>query len=170
VAEVGTAMLALEGGGIALIDSADVDLVAGFRWRQDANGYVSAWRGQFQIYLHRLIAGAGTNQRVDHENENKLDNRTSNLRFASAAQNRANAGPNRKTGRTSRYKGVSWKSERAHWVAYIHIDGRTRYLGSFADESAAADAYDTAARAAWGDFARLNNAERGSAVTGEPAA
>jgi len=175
LAEMSDHWIELGDGVRAVVDAADRELVAGFVWKLTAQGYVAAMRGQMFLFLHRLIAGAGPDQRVDHENGDPLDNRTSNLRFASKAQNRANAGPNRKRGRTSRYKGVSIKSRNGvhnRWVSHIHIDGRTRYLGAFGTEAEAADAYDRAAEAAWGEFARLNNAsaEGGSVVAGEPAA
>lgn len=175
LADVADHFIELDDGARAVIDVADRDVVAGFNWKLGDNGYVMAWRGQMNVYLHRLIAGAGPQQRVDHENGDPLDCRTSNLRFASAAQNRANAGPNRKRGRTSRFKGVSIKTRNGihnRWVAHIHIDGSTRYLGAFETEVEAADAYDRAAECAWGEFARLNNAtaERGSVVAGEATA
>jgi hypothetical protein len=55
---------------------------------------------------------------------------------------------------TSKYKGVSRAGRR--WFACIQIHGKTRSLGSFDSEVAAARAYDRAAAAAWGEFAFLN--------------
>lgn len=142
------------------IDSADLSLVSGFDWLIGANGYVHAWHGKFSIYLHRLIAGAGPNETVDHINGNPLDNRTVNLRIASRSQNGANRGADRRRlGTSSRHKGVSWRKARNIWGAYIHVNGKTRYLGSFADEDEAARAYNRAAVEAWGEFARLNDVE-----------
>jgi hypothetical protein len=95
---------------------------------------------------------------VDHENHDPLDNRTSNLRVCSQSQNGANRGPDRRrAGTSSKYKGVSWSKSKNRWVAYIHVNGRTRYLGRSADEIEAARMYDRAALATWGEFARLNN-------------
>lgn len=148
----------LPGGDVAVADLADKDLLAGFHWRRSTNGYVYADRGQLRIALHRLVAGAAEGTRIDHVNGDPLDNRTCNLRLASTAQNRANAGPNRiKGGKTSQYKGVSWASTKGKWLANIHVDGRTRYLGRFTGERAAARAYNAAAKEAWGEFARLND-------------
>jgi hypothetical protein len=142
----------------AIVDLADRDLVAGFIWHLSSGGYVYADRGRMRIALHRLIAGPGDGDRVDHENGDPLDNRTCNLRVCNPAQNRANAGPNRlRSGRTSRYKGVSWNKDRRKWVAYIHVDGKSRQLGRYDEEAAAARAYDRAAKETWGEFARLNN-------------
>ena len=69
--------------GFAIIDKADEQLTRGFHWKLLGNGYVHTQRGNFSIYLHRLIAGAGPDELVDHINMDPLDNRTSNLRIAS---------------------------------------------------------------------------------------
>lgn len=149
--------ITLKDGTTAVVDAADRELVAGFAWHRSTSGYVYADRGNLRLALHRLIAGAGPDQRVDHVNGDPSDNRTCNLRFYTGGENRANAGPNRTFGRTSQYKGVSWASTKSKWLANIHIDGKTKYLGRYTDEREAARAYNTAALAAWGEFARLND-------------
>jgi hypothetical protein len=109
------------------------------------------------IYMHRLITGAGPKHQVDHRNGNGLDNRRLNLRIATGTQNRANQGPLRmRNGRASQYKGVYRDNRRDRWTASIQIDRQSHYLGRFANEEAAARAYDAAALEAWGQFARLN--------------
>lgn len=146
-------------GGYTLIDKADEELVKGFDWRIAGAGYVMAQRGQLYLYMHRLIAGAGAGQNVDHINMDILDNRSCNLRFATKTENAANRGADRRRlGTTSKHKGVSWKKERGYWVAYIHVNGKTRYIGSFEDEESAARAYNKVAIETWGEFARLNDA------------
>ena len=146
------------GSEVAIVDAADSLLVQGFAWRLLANGYVQASRGSMTIYLHRLIAGAGPGEIVDHVNRNPLDNRTCNLRIATKGENAANRGADRRRiGTSSRHKGVAWRKNRNCWGAYIHVDGKTRYLGSFKDETDAAVAYNKAALETWGEFARLND-------------
>lgn len=150
--------ITLVNGGTALVDMADSVLVAGFNWHKATNGYVYADRNKLRLALHRLIAGAGDQERVDHENGNPLDNRTCNLRVCNPSQNGANRGPDRRRGgTTSRYKGVSWASTKGKWLANIHVNGRTRYLGRYTDEQEAARAYNRAAVEVWGEFARLND-------------
>lgn len=149
--------MVLPGGQIVLIDKADAVLVAGFNWRLVGPGYVAASRGSMTLYLHRLIIGAGTGEMVDHINRDPLDNRSVNLRIATKKQNAANRGADRRRlGTSSRHKGVAWRKERGYWGAYIHVDGKTRYLGSFQNEDDAAVAYNKAALETWGEFARLN--------------
>lgn len=148
-----------------LVDSEDCDLLAGFIWRvitpspkYPDKHYAVAWRGRLSIYMHRLIAGAGTGEDVDHANGNGLDNRKNNLRIATESQNLANAGKRYVRGKpgTSKYKGVCWDKSRNAWAASITVNQRAKHLGRYSNEEEAARAYDRAALAAWGEFARLN--------------
>jgi hypothetical protein len=163
-----TTLIPVSPDGHTLIDKADADLVAGFNWRRNpVKGYIWAERGRFTLYMHRLIAGAGPGETVDHINRDPTDNRGANLRIATASQNGANRGPDRrKLGTTSRHKGVSWDKSRKKWGAYIHVDGKTRGLGRFDTEREAAVAYNKAALETWGEFARLNILE-GSVAAGD---
>jgi hypothetical protein len=152
-------------GYTVLIDSEDAELVTGFDWRplRLDNGlvYAHAWRGHLHVYMHRLILGPRDDQLVDHANGNGLDNRKDNLRAATHSQNHANTGkmtPRRRATYTSQYKGVFWDAARNKWQAQIAAPegGRRRSLGRFATDLEAARAYDAAALAQWGEFARLN--------------
>jgi hypothetical protein len=117
--------------------------------------------GQATVLMHTLITGWPY---VDHEDGNGLNNQMHNLRKADDRLNNQNRKPNLgHNGKppTSRYKGVSWFKAapgkgRDRWQAKIRIDGKQRRLGYFDDEVEAAKAYDTAARAAFGEFARPN--------------
>ena len=109
-------------------------------------------------YLHRYLKGAPAGLLVDHRDGNTRDNRESNLRVCTAQLNAANR---HKAHGASRFKGVHWDPERSRWRARVILDGRPRCLGRYGGEEAAARAYDAFARAAWGEFARLNFPESG---------
>lgn len=152
-------------GRVALVDDADYDLVSRYKWHvheQDrgpgrrpmgpyarAGIYRPSDRRTVMILMHILITGIHTG--IDHANGNGLDNRRENLRPAGQRLNMANTRPI--VGKSSRFKGV--RLHEGKWDARIRI-GRSVYLGKFDDEEAAARAYDAAALAAWGEFARLN--------------
>lgn len=148
---------------VTIIDAADFDLIQGYRWRPRVGYrdkvYIQTSIRHDSLYMHRLILDPGAGLDVDHINDNSLDNRRSNLRVATRSQNKANTRkPQRQNGRppSSVFKGVCWDKSRQLWNSKICVAGRTRNLGRYAIEAEAALAYDSAALAAWGEFAWIN--------------
>ena len=91
---------------------------------------------------------------LDHINGNPADNRITNLREATAAQNLANS--RKPITNRSGYKGVSWHSGAKKWQAHIRHNGRRIYLGLFTDPAVAHAAYCQAAQKLKGNFARFD--------------
>lgn len=93
---------------------------------------------------------------MDHINGDTLDNRKSNLRFATAQQNQWNKRP--KLLGASKYKGVTRDKRRSKWAVKIRLPDRSKRLtvGHFDNELDAAIAYDNAAIALFGVYARTN--------------
>jgi hypothetical protein len=152
--------IALNQGRVALIDDEDMGLVSGFAWRayyrDGLHWYAHAQarrpdRTWTKISMHRLIMGlvVGDPRFVDHINNNGLDNRRHNMRFATPAENVRYCRPDR--GSSSRFKGVTLH-RCGRWQAQIV---RT-YIGLFASEEDAARAYDEEAARQFGEFAWLN--------------
>lgn len=107
------------------------------------------------IIVFAIHHGRWPSLQVDHRDTDTLNNRPSNLREATNQQNQQNRGAYR--GGTSRYCGVSWDKRRKKWRARGQDKtGVGRWLGYFADEIAAANAYDAFVREAHGEFAHLN--------------
>lgn len=147
-----------DGGDVALVDEADFWVLADYAWFL-MNGYACAWIDGRGVLMHRIVAAAPSGLQTDHINGDTLDNRRANLRVCTVEQNHANRRkPRHHAGRptTSRYKGVMWVARESAWVAHITVSGQRAYLGRFSDESAAARAYDDAARKHFGAFARVN--------------
>lgn len=148
------------GSEFALVDDDDYDLVRGARWRLVSRGYAHTWIEGHSHYMHRLILGAPLNVYVDHKNHDKLDNRRSNLRFATRSQTTATS--KKQSGTTSTYKGVTYNKVRRKWQAQVKVNYKNIYLGLFEQEDMAALAYDRAAMYYFGPFARTNILHQGS--------
>lgn len=153
-----TKEIPLTKGHVALIDDDDYERVSQYKWTFDNNGYAVRKAGGHKnpkkIMLHRFILDAPAGFDVDHIDHDLLNNVRSNLRVCNRSQNNANRLS--LAGSTSQYKGVSWNSKREYWQVYQTAYGKRRWLGHFQNEVEAALAYDDAAFAAFGDFARLN--------------
>lgn len=137
----------------AMIDIEDSLIISGRNWfavKSRGQFYAHCRMGTFQVSMHRLILGFPDGL-ADHKNGNGLDNRRSNIRIASSAQNARNQ---RKRAGVSKYKGVAYGDNA--WIAGIYVDNRRMHLGCFQNERDAAEAYNTAAKKYYGEFARLN--------------
>jgi hypothetical protein len=178
--EVAPREIRLNNGMVALVDAADFNTLSQFKWQARGRGnYVHASRSinsdlrapnkrhRRTEQMHRVIMGV-TDPRVfvDHRDGDRLNNQRSNLRVCSNQQNQGNQGKP-SPGRTSQFKGVSLNKESGKWRAQIKSYGRAIHLGLFADEVEAARAYDLAAIAHFGEFARLNFPEAGVGGTVE---
>lgn len=139
------------------IDDADAEIVQRWTWRAEKRHntfYAFASIEGKNVRMHRLIMGAKAGEQIDHEDLNGLNNCRANLRRCTNGQNRANT-PKRR-GVESRFKGVTWNRTSRAWSARIYGQDVRAYLGLYATEEDAALAYDRAAEAHYGEFARLN--------------
>jgi len=135
----------------ALVDDLDFEALSQHLWRL-SKGAATTFVGGRLVQMHRMILTAPAGVLVDHANGNQLDNRRTNLRLATSAQNAHNS--IKKRGR-SRFKGVYLDSNRK-WSVSVRNSGRRRWLGAFVREVDAALAYDQAARELFGAFACVN--------------
>ena len=124
--------------------------MSGLWYAVRSEGPRSAYR---KILMHRSIMG-DPDAFVDHINHDTLDNRRSNLRACTCAQNAYNK--KLSSANRSGFKGVCWDRERSMWVAHIKLNGSNRKLGRFKQAVDAAAAYDTAAHNLFGEFALTN--------------
>lgn len=157
-----SAELRLSNTAITLVDEEDYPVLSAWPWIC-LGGYavrqVKTRSGATTlIYLHRQLLAAGPGEVVDHINNDRLDNRRSNLRLCTQSQNLANRPSPRATG----YRGVYYEPRGGRWRAQIKVSNKNRYLGTYPTAEAAALAYDAAARKAFGRFARLNFPDRGA--------
>lgn len=95
-----------------------------------------------------MMTGTWPNERLDHKNRSRADNRWDNIRPASASNNNHNRGIQKNN--TSGFKGVS--RHRSSWRAHIKINGKGISLGSFPTPESAFAAYRDAAIRLHGEF------------------
>jgi HNH endonuclease/AP2 domain len=143
------------------IDLEDAHRVAEHQWRvnkrknRDAvyfQTHIPKSEGkQTVLQLHRCVMSASEGVFVDHRNPaDTLDNRKSNLRLATHAENMRNMRSH--VGGSSRFKGVTWSKWAGKWQAQIN----SKTIGRFDSELEAAVAYNEVALELFGDFAHLN--------------
>lgn len=150
----------LSRGKVAIVDADDAGGILKYNWQaiatRSGKGFYarrvdeeSPYRDK-RIMMHRQIMAAPRGMLVDHIDRNGLNNRRSNLRLCSNAENTRNRSlyRNNSTG----FKGVYTNKDCKDWIAAI----RGRYLGLYPSAELAARAYDTAALQAYGKFASLN--------------
>ena len=148
---------------MALVDDQDYELVMQYSWtiaeqqRKNRPGQARTYAtsspksfGFRSVLMHQVITGW---PQTDHCDGDGLNNQRSNLREATGTQNNANR-HKQASPATSQYKGVHWNGRK--WEARIKDGPRQRRLGYFTSEEDAARAYDSAAIAAWGEYALLN--------------
>ena len=134
-------------------DQQDHVLVSSCRWWVNSKGYAVTRKDGRSVLMHRLVMGIVDRPdiEVDHIFHDKLDNRRSQLRICTRAENRRNARKLMKG--SSKFKGVYRDGKLYH--AQINA-GKVRNLGRFYSEATAGRVYDEAVKEAYADFALLN--------------
>lgn len=151
----------LNKGQVAIVDDADYAFLSQYRWhaKQCRNTFYVQVRPRngATMTMHRLLLGAPKGMEVDHIDGNGLDNRRSNLRLCTHAENCRNR--RFRTDGVSKYKGVflnRYPHTPNKWRASVFCDGKRYNVGSHPTEEAAALAYNKKAKEVFGEFARLN--------------
>ena len=115
--------------GYAIIDIEDVEKCKQYKWHlrksRSISYVIASIKGEInkKIHLHRFVLNYNGNLDVDHINMNGLDNRKSNLRIVSHAENKAN----------NRFTGVKLVPS-GRWQASVCRNYKTIYIGTFDTE------------------------------------
>jgi HNH endonuclease len=156
--------LPLPNGFHALVDDEDYELYSCYKWcRQLKTDSVFRNRTRSDqtdmpvtIRLSREIMGVSKSSRplVDHINGNPLDNRRSNLRLCTHAENNCNR--KRRSDCSSGTSGVHKIPGRDVWQARIQVDGKRVSLGVYKTKEEAVAVRTDALAKYHGSFARYN--------------
>lgn len=144
--------IALTNGGYALIDDEDYALVSAKSWYKNGARIRDT---SYKIELSRYIMNPDVGLVVDHINGDTFDNRRSNLRICSVAENARNKRCRRSD---SGFIGVNRdkRSKVTKYHAAVIVDRKKHYIGTFTDPVEAAKARDELAKKLHGQFAVLN--------------
>lgn len=140
-----TVQVELSNGEIMLCDKDDWSKLGEYYWHKCKEGYARSNTREGRenskpILFHHLIMPKKDGYVIDHINQNTLDNRKSNLRYATRSENAINSSKPKKS-RTG-IKGVYIIDDRKSkkYVATITVKGKTKWLGSFATAEEAEEA------------------------------
>lgn len=153
------AFVPLTQGKQAIIDACSAEIVSEHLWHVERNGKrFYAKRGvslggkrRKNIYMHRALLAAPDGMEVDHIDGDGLNNKLSNLRLATRAQNAWNCGLHEHN--TSGFKGVSWHASKNRWRAQITFYGKRIHIGYFKTPEAAYSSYCKTSERLRGEFA-----------------
>jgi hypothetical protein len=145
-------------GKVAIVDDEDYEHLRKFKWMALGNARKYAARTvrdpiQRAVFIHRIVMGNPDGMQVDHINGDTMDNRKENLRICTRQQNACNRKLNKNS--ASGVKGVTWHKRDLVWVAHIRVKTKGIHLGNFRNLDDARSAYEAAAKAMHGEFARL---------------
>ena len=126
-------------GKWTIINEIDYDKVKQFKWHtsvpKGGKTYYArtippgAGKRRISIKLHQILRPCARYFEVDHKNRNGLDNRISNLRVVTHAENMLNKSLrlDNPTGHT----GISWDKLHNRWHAGLCLQGQAKHLGFF---------------------------------------
>jgi predicted GIY-YIG superfamily endonuclease len=135
------AHIPLTQGKVAIIDTEDIGRVSQYSWCTDNTGYALARINGKRVYMHRWLLGLNyRSQIVDHINGNKLDNRRSNMKVCSYAENLRNKA---KYDSGSGYRGLRHRPKLSKsWRLYTGIGNKLVSLGYYANNALPAVLFD----------------------------
>ena len=155
-------------GQTCKVDAADYEWLSAYKWHAHWNPRTKSFyaarqtaippsertgkQSQRKMLMHREIMQAPAGIQVDHMFHDTLDNRRSQLRLATQAQNQGNV-TKRRSNNTTGYRGVSWHKLKRKFTASIWDSHGTQiYLGAWDTAAQASAVYEAAAISIRGEF------------------
>ena len=137
-----------------LFDKEDYEKIKNVCWYLNKEGYVyGRIRGENAkyVFMHRIVMDCPEGFDVDHKHGIKTDNRKSELRIVTTAQNEMNKGKRKDS--SSGCKGVTWSKRTKKWCARISYNKKRYWLGTFDNFEEAVKIRQEAEREYYGEFA-----------------
>jgi hypothetical protein len=141
------------GNKYAIVDDEDFEHLNKFHWFLSNRGYAYRSSGGKSLLMHKEVLVCDEGKVVDHINGDKLDNRRSNLRQATHAENMRNR--KMQVNNKSGFRGVHQKKKDGLWYAQIKVNGIQKFLGSFKNPLDASVAYEKESQKEYGEFRRI---------------
>ena len=152
-------IIKLTRGKNALVDKDVFERLSKHKWFFEDSGYPMTnikedgkWKKE---RMHYFIMEKKEGKIIDHINRNRLDNRKSNLRYATYSENFHNADISKRN--KSGYKGVHWDKQSQKWRAMASVKGKQKHIGLYDCKKEAAKAYNDFVVRTAGEFAHLND-------------
>lgn len=122
-----------------------------------STGYYVVGYDKLVYQAHRLAwlyvyGGIPEKKLIDHINGDAADNRISNLRLCTQAENQKNRRKSKHN--TSGYKGLSWSKRHGKWRVRAVINRKSFHLGYYSDIKEAVEVYNSFCTKHHGDFYR----------------
>jgi len=127
---------------------------------ENDSGYVLIGINGFKYRAHRLawfyVWGVWPSDQLDHKNTKRTDNSWKNLREASNQLNQinTNVSKNNSLGFKGVYPHINRRTKTLRYRAKLNIAGKQIHLGTFDSPELASEAYQRAAKEAFGEYAR----------------
>ena len=160
-------LIYLSQGQYTIVWESDYEWIAQWKWNAYWNKGTKSWYAartenlpdgrRTTVWMHRAIMGLelGDERTVDHRRTaDTLDNRRSNLRFATMNEQMRNQ--RTPIDNTSGVKGVFWDKSRLCWKAQITVNYKAIYLGRRKTIEEAAVLYRAAQIRYHGEFANFD--------------
>ena len=130
------------------VDNEDFESLNKLKWytRKDRKTFYAARNKAYNrgtLHMHRIIVNCPTDKEVDHLDRDGLNNQKVNLRVVNRKENLNNKGVYKLSkANKSGIKGVTRHTKNNAWVVQKRINGKNKYLGSFADIKEAKKCYE----------------------------
>jgi len=132
--------------GRTSIDKDDYEKIKDYKWYLNGDGYATTRIKEKILFLHHVIKPRHEVLDTDHKDNDTLNNRKNNLRYATRSQNNMN----------KKVKGYHWYAVGKEWQVEIMVGRKRIYLGRFKKEEDAKEARKQAEIKYFKEF-RYNN-------------